>query len=97
MHVISHKALRTFIAQYPASEASLTSWYRLARKATWGNLVEAQQDWPSAEAVGACTVFNINGNHFRLIAKVYYDTQVLLVRAILTHSEYDKKRWMNDC
>jgi mRNA interferase HigB len=61
------------------------------------NLVDAQREWPSAEAVCLCTVFNIGGNHFRLIAKVYYSDQVILVRAILMHSEYDKEGWKNDC
>ena len=34
MHVISHKRIVDFIAEYPDSEPSLDSWYRIARRAT---------------------------------------------------------------
>lgn len=39
------------------------------------------------------TVFNIAGNNFRLIAEIFYDDQVLLIRHVLTHAEYDKGDW----
>ena len=39
------------------------------------------------------TIFNISGNRFRLVAQIYYEDQVLLVRYVLTHAEYDKGDW----
>jgi mRNA interferase HigB len=38
-------------------------------------------------------VFNIGGNKARLIAAVHYNTQRLYIRHVLTHKEYDKKKW----
>ena len=35
-------------------------------------------------------VFNIKGNEFRLVAAINYDYQVLLVKWLGTHREYDK-------
>lgn len=97
MHVISHKRIVEFIAAHPDSEPSLDSWYRIALRATWRSITQAQAQWPSAEAVGDCTVFNISGNNYRLIAKVYYADQVILIRVILTHRDYDRKGWYGDC
>ena len=97
MHVITHRRIVAFIAEHPDSEPSLDSWYRIARRATWRSLTHVREQWPSAEAVGDCTVFNIGGNNYRLIAKMYYADQVILIRAILTHRDYDRKGWYGDC
>lgn len=35
-------------------------------------------------------VFNISGNKYRLIVKVDYDFQVIFIRFIGSHAEYDK-------
>ncbi|MBK8501355.1 MAG: type II toxin-antitoxin system HigB family toxin [Saprospiraceae bacterium] len=35
-------------------------------------------------------VFNISGNKYRLIAKINYEKQWLLIRFIGTHQQYDK-------
>ncbi len=97
MHIISRKKLREFAAKYPEAEAPLESWYRTAKKATWKSIAEVRVNYPHADAVGSCTVFNIGGNKYRLISKIYYDDQVILLRHILTHAEYDMGRWKNDC
>ncbi len=41
----------------------------------------------------ALTVFNIGGNKYRLIARVRYDYQLINVRVVLTHVEYDRGTW----
>ena len=35
-------------------------------------------------------VFNIKGNHYRLVVKINYDYQIMWIRFIGTHAEYDK-------
>lgn len=97
MHVISRKRLREFWKQHPDAQNPLESWYQSAKKATWQNLIEVQADFPHADLVGKCIIFNIGGNKYRLISKIYFDDQVCLVRFVLTHSEYDKDKWKVDC
>jgi mRNA interferase HigB len=36
-------------------------------------------------------VFDIGGNKYRLVAAVHFDRQMLYVRHVFTHAEYD--RW----
>ena len=43
-----------------------------------------------ADQVDHFVVFNIGGNKYRLIARIYYNDVVLLIRHILTHKEYDR-------
>ena len=70
---------------------------RIAKRADWSSLADTRQDFPHADAVGTCTVFNIKGNHYRLVAKIYYDHRKLLIRQVLTHRDYDRGNWKNDC
>ena len=44
----------------------------------------------TADKVGPLTVFNIAGNKYRLVAALSFKVQVLWVKAVLTHVEYDK-------
>ena len=41
-------------------------------------------------------VFNIAGNHFRLIAAVHYATAIVFALRFLTHAEYSKDTWKDD-
>lgn len=97
MHIISLKRLREFWAHYPDAELPLREWYRTATRASWQTLAETRRDYSHADKVGRCTVFNIRGNHYRIITKIFYDNQTILVRCVLTHREYDKEVWKNDC
>jgi mRNA interferase HigB len=76
---------------------ALDDWYKIASKAVWANLVEVQSVYPKAEAVGNFTVFNIKGNKYRLILSINYEKQMIYIKYILTHAEYDKEIWKNDC
>ncbi|MGI8669565.1 MAG: type II toxin-antitoxin system HigB family toxin [Aridibacter sp.] len=97
MHIISRKAIRNFCKKYPNAEEPLDRWYRTTLKAEWENFAELREAFPSADVVGKCIVFNIGGNNFRLISKMYLDDQVCLIRNILTHKDYDKNKWKADC
>jgi mRNA interferase HigB len=90
MHVISRKRLVEFGADHADSVEPLDRWYRIARKANWTNFGELRGDFPGADQVGHYTIFNIGGNKFRLVSDIYFDDQVLLIRGVYTHRDYDK-------
>ena len=93
MHIISRKSLRLFSAIHVDAEASLDTWYRAPKAAQWKNLAELKLIFPSTDLVGRFTVFNIKGNHYRLIAEINYRSGTVFVRHILTHADYDKGNW----
>lgn len=96
MHIISYKRLREFNKRHGDSLVSLDNWYKIAKLANWQNLIEVQSVFPKAEAVGNFTVFNIKGNKYRLIVSIDYERQLIYIKYILTHTEYDRNRWKND-
>jgi mRNA interferase HigB len=96
MRVISRKTLREFCEGHADAREALYAWYRVASRATWQNLLDVQEIYPKAEAVGNFTVFNIKGNRYRLIVDLVYVSQRIYVKYVLTHAEYDKDEWKND-
>lgn len=97
MRIISRKALRDFWELYPDAQHPLEDWYRITKHAFWLNLIQTRQDFPHADLVGDCTVLNIGGNKYRLVTKIRYNKQRVYIINILTHKEYDKEKWKDDC
>lgn len=79
------------------AEESLKDWYRRVRRVEATNLIELREAFPSADPVGKCTVFNVGGNKYRIIAGVSYRRQKVYIRFVLSHAEYDKGNWKTDC
>ncbi len=88
--------MREFGRKHEDSLLALDNWYKIANKAKWANLLYIQAVFPQAEAVGNFTVFNIKGKKYRLIVSIDYEKQLIYIKYILTHAEYDKNWWKND-
>ena len=93
MRVISKAAIRQFSKRYPSSLEPLLRWYQIAKRAEWRSTADLKADFGHADFVGKYTIFNIAGNKYRLIAIVKYEWQIVYVRNVLTHAEYDKGDW----
>ena len=90
MHIISFKKLREFWQYHPDAAEPLRRWHQITAKAQWRQLADTRCDFPHADLLGVCTIFNIKGNDYRLVSKIYYPNQIVLVRFVLTHADYDK-------
>ncbi len=55
--------------------------------------MDVRWHFPSADGAGGYTIFNVKGNAYRLITEIYYEPRVVLIRAVLTHADYDKEGW----
>ena len=90
MRVISRKTLREFWEKHNDCEQQLKSWYKEIQKANWINHNELKSEYPSASILkNGRVVFNIKGNKYRLIVKINFDYQIIWIRFVGTHSEYD--------
>jgi mRNA interferase HigB len=96
MHVISRKKLREFAQEHPDAAEPLDHWYNTARKALWRNFSDLRATFGSADQVGHFVVFNIAGNKYRLIVRIFYKDAVILIRHVLTHEEYDRGSWKSE-
>jgi mRNA interferase HigB len=101
MHVFSRPRIRKAAADYPDAATSLSAWCKIAEKAVWKNLHEVRADYPHADPVGSCVVFNIGGTKYCLITRIFYATEELrgnvYVIDVLTHKDYDTDKWKSKC
>ncbi len=93
MRIISKAAITEFSAIHQDSLEGLLHWHSIAKRATWRHLADVRADFAHADAVGTLPVFNIKGNTYRLIAAIQYRWQIVYIRHILTHAEYDRGKW----
>ncbi len=93
MRVISRKAIQEFVRIHADALEPLEHWSLVSRKATWTSLADVRADFRHADAVGKYTMFNIGGNKYRLITTIKYRCQVVYIRHIFTHAEYDRGAW----
>jgi mRNA interferase HigB len=91
LRVIAKKTLRDFWIKHPDCEQQLKAWYQEAQNANWKGPAVIKRDYPSASILeNNRVVFNIKGNHYRLIVRINYAYGMLWIRFIGTHGQYDK-------
>ena len=93
MRIISKLAITEFSRTHSGALEPLLHWHSITKRAAWRHLADARADFPHADAVGTFTVFNISGNQYRLVWVIKYRWQIIYIRHILTHPEYDKGKW----
>jgi mRNA interferase HigB len=93
LRIVSEKALREFARRHSDSTESLEGWKRVVRNSAWKSFVDVRATFSSADSVGEKTVFDIAFNRYRLIAYIHFRRQIVFVKAILTHRQYDKGDW----
>ncbi len=83
--------MRIFWESHPDSEQQLKSWFQETSSAQWKTPNDVKREFPSASILNDNRiVFNIKGNNYRLIVKINYNHQMIWIRFIGTHAEYDK-------
>lgn len=97
LRIISKKKLREFWQKHPDAKKPLQEWYDIAEQATWRNFADVRNSFRHADPYCDCVIFDIKGNDYRLIAIILYQAQRVYVRHVMTHKEYDKGVWKDDC
>jgi len=74
-----------------AVKAAVDAWFHEVQRARWRNSAEVKQSYATASIVSADrVVFNIKGNDYRLVAAIDYRRQILFIKWVGTHSDYDR-------
>jgi mRNA interferase HigB len=91
MRVIAKKTLVAFYTEHRDAETAIEEWHEKTQEAEWENFAQVKETFKSADFVGNNRiVFNIRGNHYRLVALVLFKVRMVYIRFIGTHGEYDK-------
>ena len=65
-------------------------WADAIESETWGNPGDLKRTFSPASFAGGLTVFNVGGNKYRIVAFVHYAKQMVYIKKIGTHEEYDR-------
>jgi mRNA interferase HigB len=91
MRVISRKALRVFWETHPDARPVLQAWYADVRQAHWKSPTDLKSVYRNASFVANNRIiFNVKGGKYRLIVAVHYRSQIVYIRFVGTHQQYDQ-------
>jgi mRNA interferase HigB len=101
VRIIAESSLGAFAARHPQAETRLEAWRRLMRQEQFRHFADLRRCFRSADQVRVASgnpvaVFNICGNHYRLVCAIRYNTGKVFLLRFLTHAEYDKDRWKTE-
>jgi mRNA interferase HigB len=90
MNVIAKRTLREFYGAHAKAKGPMESWHKECTRANWSKFADVKEVYHSADLVGNKIVFNIGGNNYRIVCKVDFSGQVMFIKWVGTHAEYDR-------
>jgi len=97
MRVIARKTLKRFIDSLKGGKdqktvkSALDSWFHEVLQADWKNPADVVKAYANASIVGSDrVVFNIKGNDYRLVVAIHYRLQIVFIKWLGSHADYDK-------
>jgi len=94
MRVLGTGKLNDFCLKHKVASGQAKAWLSEAKAAEWKTPHCIKNRYSNASILhDDIVIFNIKGNHYRLVTKVAYGTQTVLIKWLGTHAAYDKKVW----
>ncbi|MEZ2445153.1 type II toxin-antitoxin system HigB family toxin [Chitinophaga sp. RCC_12] len=91
MVIVSKTAINEFSLKHPDAVDPLLYWYYISKLADWSKFSDIKESFNTVDYIGDdLYVFDIGGNKFRLIARIFFRVRTVYIRFIGTHKEYDK-------
>lgn len=97
MRIIARKTLVTFVQSldghkdHQAVKSALDAWFAEVRRASWASSADVKRLYTTANIVTASrVVFNIRGNHYRLVVSINYAKQIVWINWVGNHQDYDE-------
>ncbi len=92
MQLLGLLTLEEFKRGHADSRGALEAWRAEVEAAQWSGPQDVKDRFPSASFLAENRViFNIKGNSYRLVVKVRYQNEIVLIEWIGTHAEYEKQ------
>ena len=90
MKLIGKPILNNFKEQHADARSQIESWEAEVEEAQWSSPADLKRRYPKASLLkDQHVVFNICWNKYRLLVQVSYKTNIVLVKKIGIHKEYD--------
>lgn len=91
MNIINRETIIYYVEIYPEAKNQLLTWYNEIKRREFDSFNQLKQVYGSASIINdQRVVFNIKGNHFRLVVSFNFRRQACYTIWFGTHKEYDK-------
>lgn len=90
MKLLSKKITQDFKEKHTDAKSSIDSWEAEVENAKWQTPHELKERYRKASLVkNQQVVFDICHNKYRILVQINYKNQVVLIKKVGTHKEYD--------
>lgn len=89
MRVVSNKSLVDFAAAHPDSGSGLQAWRKVIETGSYQHFAALNAVLNATDRVGDFYMFDVGGNKYRIIAAIHFNRQMLFVRHVFTHAQYN--------
>ena len=90
VRIIARSTLIKFWKKNNDAEEALKAWFAEAKRAHWKTPNQIKGQYLSASILkDGRVVFNIAGNKYRLVVAIKFDFEIVYIRFIGTHKEYN--------
>jgi mRNA interferase HigB len=90
MRLMARSVLLAYAEAHPETAVSLERWYRLVKAAVWNSMDDVRRTVPKAKVLNRDRVrFEVAGGNYRLIASFDFRRQIVFIKFLGTHAEYD--------
>jgi len=105
VNVLSRKKLRQLCGAKPERHRhaeAFEDWFKLTRRQKWQNFQDARALFGQTDVASdtasrrTATIFDIGGNKYRIITRIDFLRQTVLITHVMDHKEYDKGNWKRD-
>jgi mRNA interferase HigB len=97
VRIIARRTLLDFVVSLRSSKdqksvkSALDSWFHEVQSADWHTPADLTASYANASIVGGDrAVFNIKGNAYRLVVAIDYARQIVFIKWLGTHAQYDR-------
>lgn len=97
VRVIARSTLNGYVLRHvPEREQRLLQghldiWHKAVLNAEWRTSADLKREFSAASVISSeRVVFNIKGNDYRLVVAINYAAQIVMIKWLGTHKEYDK-------
>jgi mRNA interferase HigB len=91
MRVIARRTLRDFWKKHADAEGPLEAWFAEVGAATWTPMADIKRHYAAASVIdNERVVFNVGGNKYRLVVKLWFPGHAVWIKFIGTHKAYDQ-------
>lgn len=94
MRIITKAKLIDFWERHNGAKAPLMSWYNITIEPQFKDFNDLKKSFGQVDYVEGKYIFNI-GSAYRLVTAIHFNRQMVFIRHVLTHAEYDRGKWKN--